>query len=842
MSGLADFIVNKIKAKKAKTDDNVLPKILPSDENILSQNSKGKKLNKDEIINFINLISKKSEGMFKATQPKVYSMAEESNISCKFDENFIATRDGNLCMGIKLDGYSYAASNEQEELDLSEARNRFWNRLDTNIEMNIICKKEMIVIENDNSNVKNLYAKEVIEKWDKRQTAYKTSYYLIFSTKNKTITGFFENLRDKTTQEKDKKEESEQQKIKYHIKAKMLNELKTSVLNDLVSFKPKLLNADELLNIFATYANMQPTNLKYSYDLITDCYLTSDVEFKKDYIIFHRNDNITTYARFLSVKAYETDYISSILSSSILRENTEFMVYIHCEAIPKDKAIKKVRDTKALAVDFVRDELDEFIQFLQSDREALILVSYSILVTAEDLDDLNEKSDILKGLLENQSLSVVKETLNLKPLFFSFFPSRGNLNARVRSLQGRNLSTMVNFENDILGFKKNTWGNAPVTIFRHLSGSPFLFNFHDSENEGAVGHTLVIGGTGYGKTTLMQFLMMNLYRYNINIFAMDKLRGMHNFTNYLDGEYHDMDLNEFKLNPFSLANTDENNSFLTNWLCKMGGINEDTENELADIVHRTIKALRVVEKSQHLNGNENYASKLSEFYQSLSLPNENEIRPKFKKFLGSIFDNTEDALNFKKTMSIINMDAILKDSKLASLSALYLFHKIKNLSKQNAKGFFIFIDELKDYLMDDTMRESILEAILEIRKINGVITMGLQNIDFFKDMPKADSFISSMANYIIFPTSSLTTLEILENRLRLSSSEIDFLKNCPKEARMVLFKQVSLDQSAVLDVNLARLGEHLRIFSSNASDVKMLLKLKNDYPNEWRQRYLTKMM
>ncbi len=835
MSGLAQIFIKKLqnfKGKKADENQSILP-----ENNDKKQSVLGKKLDKDELIGFINQVSKRTEGIFKTTQPKVYSMAEENNISCKYDENCLATRDGNLCMGIKLEGYSYAASNAQEELDLSEARNRFWNRLDTNLEMNIICKKEMIEIENDNSTVTNPYAREIIDKWDKKQTAYKISYYLIFSTKNKTITGFFESLRDKTTQEKEKKEESEQQKIKYHLKFKKLKELEASLNNDLASFNPRLLSSDELLNIFASYANMQPTHLKYSYDLITDCYLTSNVEFKKDYMIFERNDSTTTYARFLSVKAYETDYISSIIASSILQENTEFMIFIHCEAVPKDKAIKKVKDTKALAVDFVREELDEFIQFLQSDRESLILVSFSVLVTASDLEELNEKSDILKGLLENQSLSVVKETLNQKPLFFSFFPSRGNLNARVRTLQGRNLSTMINFENDILGFRRSVWGNAPITILKHLSGSPFLFNLHDSENEGAVGHTLIIGGTGYGKTTFMEFLMTNLYRYDINIFAMDKLRGMHNFTNFLDGEYHDMDLGEFKLNPFSLANTDENNSFLETWLCKMGGIDIDKETELAQIVQDTIKSLRIVQTS-----NEEYVPSLDDFYKSLRLPNDDEIRPKFKKYLNSIFDNKEDALNFKRQMSIINMDSILKDTKLASLSALYLFHKIKNLSKQNAKGFFIFIDELKDYLLDDTMRESIIEAILEIRKINGVITMGLQNIDFFKDMPKADSLISSMANYIIFPTSTPQTLEMLEHKLKLSGSEIDFLKNCPKESRMILFKQVSQSKSAVLDINLSRLGEHLRVYSSNASDVKMLLKLKSTYPAEWRQRYLKRLI
>lgn len=791
------------------------------------------------IINFLNENLKKTEGILTSTQPSVYSMSQESNIACKYDENILCTKDGNLCLGFRLEGYSYAASNEDEELKLAFMRNQFFLRLKDDIELNIICKKEMIEIYNDSSTVKNLHAKELIEKWDNRQNAFKIIHYLIFSTKNKSITGFFEKLKDKSTTEQNEKSEKEQSKIKFELKFKKLEELKQNLYNDLALFEPTLLNSDELLNLFASYANNNHTKLKYSFNLLSDCYLSSKVKFKKDYMEFERNDNVKLYSRFVSVKAYETEGISSLVSTSLLRENSEFIIFVHCQALSKEKAIKKVKDTLLVAQDFAKDNLQELIQLLKSDRESLILVSYSVFLSGESLEELDEKTAIIKGLLENQSLNVTKETLNQKPLFFSFFPSRGNLNARIRTLQAKNLSTLVNFENDILGFKKNPWGNSPVTILKHLSGSPFLFNFHNHENEGALGHSIVIGGTGAGKTTLMQFLMLNLFRYDINIFAMDKLRGMHNFANYLGCEYHDLNEDEnnkldgFKLNPFSLENTKENNMFLNAWLCKMANIDPDNDHQFAEIVSQGIMSLRHIE---HENTNT-----FKHFYEVLRLPNEDEIKPRFKNFLGSIFDNKEDALNFDKQLSILNMDAILKNEKLAGLTALYLFHKIKNISKNSAKGFFIFIDELKDYLLDDTMRENILEAILEVRKINGVVTMGVQDADFFREIPKANSFINNMANFIIFPTTSQRSLESLEEVLNLTGAELDFLRKTPPQARKILFKQNTLNQSAVLDVNFARLGEHLRVFSSDASDVKLLKELKNKYPQEWRQRYIKKL-
>ena len=812
-----------------------------STQNAPEISSNSKQNASEQTLNLFNAFFGKIEGVLFSLQPKIYSMAKESNIMCKYDDNLIITKDFNVCMGIKLKGISYAAVNESEELELAINRNRFFTRLDDSIEMNIITKKELSLLENDTSTIKNLYAKEVIEKWDKKINVYETSYYLIFSTKTKHIAGFFESIKEKTTTE----QEYKNQNTALHLKAKRLMELKTNLMSDLSSYKPKLMNADELLNLFASYANMQKTNLKYSHKLITDCYISSNVEFKKDYIIFHQNNNQTKYARFISIKAYETESITSLIATSILRENSQYTLFLSCEAMPKDKAVKKVKEIKAFTQDAFKDELEFYIQELKSERENMIMVSYSVLVEADNLDELDEQSDIIKGLLENQGVIAVKETLNQNPLYFSFFPSRGNLNARKRSLQGRNLAALATFENDILGLPKNAWGNCPVTTFKHLSGSPFLFNFHDSIRVGAAGHTLVIGGTGYGKTTLMQFLMMNLFKYDINIFAMDKSQGMFNFTKYMGAEYHDFTdenkENNFKLNPFSLKNSDENNLFLLSWLCKMGNINASEKSDEIELENLVKDAIDKVRRTQNDTENNSKIPTLSEFHSTLNFGNNAnaQIHERYNKYLNGFFDNEEDALNFKKQLAILNMDTILKDSKLASLSALYLFHKIKNISKNQNKGFFIFIDELKDYLREENMRESILESILEIRKIGGVMTMGVQNVDFFKDIPKSDSFISQMTNFIIFPTSNENSLKSMQEHLGLTNSELDFLRKTPKESRQILFKQVVLNQSAVLNVNFARLGNFLRIFSSEREDVQVMNELINKHPNDFRAKYLS---
>ncbi|WP_238699491.1 hypothetical protein, partial [Helicobacter saguini] len=570
----------------------------------------------------------------------------------------------------------------------------------------------------------------------------------------------------------------------------------------------------------------------------------------KDYMIFYTNlsdkhldSNVEdsrkkVYARFISVKAYETEMVSSIIPTGIIRESSDYYFMIHCEAINRDVAIKKIKRVRTFSVDIVKDQLEELVQLLQSERENIIKISMSVLlVSHKDLEDLNEKTDSMKSLLEKQNLSIVKETLNQKALYFSFFPSRGNLNARMRHQTGAVLSSLCQFENDIIGNNSNRWGARPITTFQHLSGSPFLFNLHDSDSSSAVGHTLVIGGTGFGKTTIMQFIMLNLFKYDINIFAMDKLRGMHNFTEYLGCEYHDLGYEKFKLNPFSLEDTAENNEFLKMWLGDMMNITtgknaNEAEIEAINVIQETIKSLRSAYK-----GVQKQIS-LKDFYDSMKLTNEKiNLKMRLEPYLNGLFDNKEDALNFNKQMSILNMDSILNNQELAGLSAMYLFHKIKNISKNADKGFFIWIDELRDYLGVESMRTKIIEAIVEIRKINGVITMGIQNLDFLDGVANSNTFIDNMSNFIIFPTNDETTLAKLHDRLGLSETELNFLRSARKSARQILYKQKEVG-SCILDVNLGKLGDYLRVFSSSANDVAQMNALKLEYPRNWRQMYL----
>src|SRR3546814_1545404 len=66
----------------------------------------------------------------------------------------------------------------------------------------------------------------------------------------------------------------------------------------------------------------------------------------------------------------------------------------------------------------------------------------------------------------------------------------------------------------------NHWGPA-VALLKTSARSPYYFNFHSAD----LGHSMVIGPSGGGKTVLVNFLMAQLEKFNARHIFIDKDQG-----------------------------------------------------------------------------------------------------------------------------------------------------------------------------------------------------------------------------------------------------------------------------------------------------------------------------
>lgn len=761
--------------------------------------------------------------------PNQYSMCEENNILALYDEDFIITKTENFVAGITLQGFNYNAVNEDGLIATLLDRINALNALSDDVEARIVVKRRELTY-NREYEIANQYAQAMINKWESGQNVFINTYYIIFETKNKGAKGFLEKKKLEMTTSIN--EDNLSNNITYINKITILKATIERYFQALSLYVPQKMSAIELLRFYGEYINGVYIPFNTTNGLLSDSYIASTVSFHKDYYIQDFN-GYKVYNRFIGVKAYDNEQITSLTISTILHSPYELDIYLSIDSISKEKAQSKIKDKIKLAPSFAKQELRELKEFIDSDRLNMQNFSYAILVKASNKENLNEASTDILNQLKNAGIIAVFETLNMQPTFFSMFPNKSFLNARKRIHTSKTISSMILFEKEYIGQTENSWGGTPVTLFKNQSMSPFLFNFHADNTKKALGHTMIVGGTGAGKTTLLSFLIANLFKYDIDILALDRLNGLYSMTEFFDGEYNNGE--EFYINPCSLPYENENIVFLAAWLNSMIGLNPEATN--AEEAQKIKAVEKVVRDLYHNLSPQGISFSLKDIREGITKTGDEHIPLQLDRYLDNpLFNKQNDTLEFKRKLTTLNMDFIVENEKDAGLIAHYLFHKMIYKAKNQDKGFFIFIDEFKSYLHNPIFNERINLTLTQARKLNGVIAMAFQDMHQLDGVKNADSFIRNLAHIIIFPTKDVDIFA--KYNIPLAENEINFLVNTGQNERKVLIKNlINNEHSNIIDVNLAKLDKYLRILSSDSDTVQKIKKLKINTPL-WKEEFL----
>lgn len=759
------------------------------------------------------------------------------NILGKFDEKTLLTKNDNLTIGFKIRGIDYVGMSLEKEREIYTQRYNLFTSLKDSLDFNCFVKKLKAKREKSFLNLKNHFARDILERWENEIEVVEINYYLFVTTKKINILGQVDkNLKKRDTDDVDD----------FKFKKDKLDSFSIDIKSIFSDYSISELSSDEILSFYASLINAEEMKVDCDQYFFDDYFIKADFDFKKNYFERELPDK-KIYSSILSISTYNSEQISRKEIVEFLKIDSNLYIHFGFSPLSKREAGKEILNAMTRTKNqSTIEELEILKNNYEIDKANLFSFTINILVQEKDLQSLNKAIEALVVVAKRHNLILKRESIAQDVSFLSFFPSNLSLSTRIRTQTSAVLTSYLSFENDPLGDDFNSWGDGAVALFKNNLGKPYLFNFHlpsttgKRETDLKVGHTLIIGSTGSGKTSLASFLMTGLLKYdNLNIFALDKFRGMKIFSNFLDIDYNDVGEN-FKVNPFSLSGSEINRKFLEDWLALLVGLDKN-DNDLENI-----ERFEILRSAIDRINNYSFEEKksLGRFLQSLE--NDELLKTKLSLYKDSILDNEEDSLDFKKRMSILNMDFVLKDPEMTSILGYYIFHKIISISREQERGFFIFVDELREYLGNPSVAHQILTLILEARKLNGVIAMGVQNIDFFDEMvgeKMANAFLNNIAHFIIYPTSNSDTLNTLQKKLELTSEEVEFLSSTPITSRKVLIKQgmpnhKGIKQSIIADVNLAPLRDYLKIYSSSIEDIRLMENFQLENPNNWREKFL----
>jgi type IV secretion system protein TrbE len=160
-------------------------------------------------------------------------------------------------------------------------------------------------------------------------------------------------------------------------------------------------------------------------------------------------------------------------------------------------------DNKAL-------DADEALQELGSDDVAFGHVTTAIVVCDANKKQANEKLLAVERIINGRGFVTIRETLNAVEAWLGSLPGNPYANVRQPIVHTLNLAHMMPVSAVWAGPQMNRHLNAPPLMMAETRGStPFRLDLH----VGDVGHTLIVGPTGAGKSVLLSLLALQFRRF-----------------------------------------------------------------------------------------------------------------------------------------------------------------------------------------------------------------------------------------------------------------------------------------------------------------------------------------
>lgn len=480
-------------------------------------------------------------------------------------------------------------------------------------------------------------------------------------------------------------------------------------------------------------------------------------------------------------------------------------------------------DVAVSQADALRGAMDS----LQSGEFVLGEHSLALTVFAPSLKRLNENMSAARACLGESGLVAAREDLALVAAFWSQLPANFKWRTRPATISSRNLVSLAPLHTFPIGSPSgNHWGEA-VCLLKTTSRSPYFFNFHVAD----VGHTLIMGPTGAGKTVLQNFLLAQTEKFNARQIFIDKDRGAEIYVRASGGTY--LPLQNGKPTGFSplraLNHDPKNRTFLLEWLrllvVQPQGDLTPVETNYLDQALSAISELPLLDRS------------LAAFRSMLPRGSAGDLGSRLDRWIGNgelgwVFDNPRDEFTLDAQFFGVDMTAFLDNDVVRPALMAYLFHRID--MSIDGRPTVVDIDEFWKALGDSHFKAFIRDGLLTWRKRNAMLVFGTQSPADALRSDISHTIMEQCATKILLPNPAAREKDYIDG-LNLSRSEFTLIKTAlSPSSRSFLVKQGH--GSVVAQLDLSGMDDALAILSGRASTVELLDQLRaelGDDPAAW---------
>ena len=164
-------------------------------------------------------------------------------------------------------------------------------------------------------------------------------------------------------------------------------------------------------------------------------------------------------------------------------------------------------------------DADAALQELGADHVGQAYVTATVTVWDEDAGLAAEKLRLVEKVIQGRDFTVIAEGMNATEAWLGSLPGHVYANIRQPPISTLNLAHMIPLSAVWAGPEWDEHLRAAPLFYARTEGStPFRFSLH----VGDVGHTLIVGPTGAGKSVLLALMALQFRRYDrARVFAFD---------------------------------------------------------------------------------------------------------------------------------------------------------------------------------------------------------------------------------------------------------------------------------------------------------------------------------
>ena len=383
-------------------------------------------------------------------------------------------------------------------------------------------------------------------------------------------------------------------------------------------------------------------------------------------------------------------------------------------------------------------DADLALQALGQDYVAFGYLTTTITVTGETAQLADERVRAVERIVNGLGFTAMRERLNAVEAWLSSLPGHAYANVRQPLVHTLNLAHLMPLSSVWAGPVRNEHLAGPPLLLAETSGStPFRLSTH----VGDVGHMLVVGPTGAGKSVLLSLLAMQFRRYEgAAVYMFDKGWSARAAVLAMGGAHHALGIGEhggegtLAFQPLRRIHEAGQRSWAVEWL---GSLLEqqklELKPELKDALWSALLNLSSAPPEERtLTG-------LAMLLQS------NAVKSALQPYtlegpFGSLLDAAEDRLSIED-VHCFEMEALMGEGGAVLPVLTYLFHRLEE--RFDGRPTLLVLDEAWVFLDNPLFAARIREWLKVLRKKNVSVVFATQSLADIADSSIAPAIIES---------------------------------------------------------------------------------------------------